>query len=458
MLKNWLGDRDFWKRAMRLALPIAFQNLLLSSFALIDTMMIGPLGGDAIAAVGAAGQLSWLMNLMLFGLTSGAAVFISQYWGVKDKDGIHRTYGLLLAGTAVSAVLFCLISLVFPRQFVGFYVESSEQQTIQYGVEYLQIAGLSYLAIALTQSLGTVLRSTENVKIPLVGSFVSLLGNIGFNYLFIYKMGMGVRGAALGTVISAWVAPVAVFLVSWYQKNIAITSFKRLFDWRRSFLKQYAIVCAPVLINEMLWAVGTTTYIAIFGRASKEFLTAMTIFKSVEGMAFAFFVGLCHACSVMVGKSVGQGNRQAAHDDARRFTVSMFLISVVVGLALIASRTLVLKLFDVSAVEYAYTFAIMLIYGLEIPIRNIPYVLIVGIFRASGDTRIGVLFDVLGVWVIAIPITLLTVFVWKLPLPLCYFIMLISEDLLKAVLCIFRFRSGKWFHPITEFGRATLEK
>ena len=184
----------------------------------------------------------------------------------------------------------------------------------------------------------------------------------------------------------------------------------------------------------------------------------MTIFKPVEGMAVAFFVGLRHACSVMAGKSVGQGNRQAAHDDARRFTVSMFLISVVVGLALIASRTLVLKLFDVSAVEYAYTFAIMLIYGLEIPIRNIPYVLIVGIFRASGDTRIGVLFDVLGVWVIAIPITLLTVFVWKLPLPLCYFIMLISEDLLKAVLCIFRFRSGKWFHPITEFGRATLEK
>ncbi len=458
-MKNWLGDRDFWKRALRLALPIAFQNLLISSFALIDTMMIGHLGAKAIAGVYAAGQLSWLMNLMLFGLTSGAAVFIAQYWGIKDKDGIHRTYGLLLTSTCISAILFCLISLIFPYFFVSRFVDQTTgQEAIQYGVEYLQIAGLSYLGIAITQSLGTVLRSTEKVKIPLIGSALSLLGNIGFNYLFIHKMGMGVRGAAIATVISAWIAPIILFLVSLYERNIAITSFNRLFDWRGTFLKQYALICAPVLINEMLWAVGTVFYTAMFGNASEDFFAAIGIFKSVEGMAFSFFVGLCHACSVMVGKSVGQGNREAAQQDARRFATSMFFVSIVVGLALIACRPLILQLFNVTPVVYDYTFTIMLIYGLEIAIRNIPYVLIVGIFRAGGDTKIGLIYDVLGVWIIALPVTYLTLFVFKLPPPLCYFIMLISEDLLKSLLCLWRFKSGKWFRPVTEFGQAALEK
>ena len=102
MWKKWFGDADFWRSALRLALPIAVQNLLMSSFARVDTMMIGSLGKVAVAAVGGAGQLSWLMNIVIFGFTSGASVFISQFWGNKDMMGIRHTYGLLLLNTSFS--------------------------------------------------------------------------------------------------------------------------------------------------------------------------------------------------------------------------------------------------------------------------------------------------------------------------------------------------------------------
>ena len=113
-LKTLFADRAFWRSALRLALPIALQNLLLSSFTLIDTVMIGSLGDVPLAAVGMAGQWSWVMNILFFGVSSGAAVFLSQYWGVRDIRGIHRTFGLLLTGACIPAVLFMLVGRLAP--------------------------------------------------------------------------------------------------------------------------------------------------------------------------------------------------------------------------------------------------------------------------------------------------------------------------------------------------------
>ena len=125
MLEKYFGGRDFWNAVLRLAIPIAFQNLLTSSFTLVDTIMIGQLGEVPLAAVGMAGQWSWLLNIVLFGFMSGASVFIAQYWGTKDMPGIQRTYGLLLVCAAAGGLIFMGVGLCAPGWVLGLFTQEA---------------------------------------------------------------------------------------------------------------------------------------------------------------------------------------------------------------------------------------------------------------------------------------------------------------------------------------------
>jgi len=171
MLKKFFQDRVFWKHALTLALPISLQNILVSSFALVDSFMVGSLGGDALAAVGMAGKLSWLLNLVLFGFNSGAAVFIAQFWGVKDEDSIRKSFGLATLSALSAALLFTLAGACAPQWVMSFFTK--EEEIILLGTEYLQTAVISYGAVCLNNLMATLLRSTENPKLPLYSSLVN---------------------------------------------------------------------------------------------------------------------------------------------------------------------------------------------------------------------------------------------------------------------------------------------
>ena len=206
-VKSLFADRGFWRSALRLAIPIALQNLLLSSFTLVDTVMIGSLGDVPLAAVGMAGQWSWVMNILFFGVNSGASVFLAQYWGVRDVRGIQRTFGLLLVGALAPALLFTGVGLLAPGFVMRLFTK--DPVVIEQGCSYLTAACFSYVALALSQAASTLLRSTEEVRLPVAASLCSVLTNALLNYALIFgRFGapaMGLRGAAIATAIAAWV-------------------------------------------------------------------------------------------------------------------------------------------------------------------------------------------------------------------------------------------------------------
>ncbi|MEG1605856.1 MAG: MATE family efflux transporter [Clostridia bacterium] len=443
-----LVDRDFLRVTLRLAVPIALQKLLISSFSMVDTVMVGRLGDTALAAVGIAGQWAFLMNVVFFGLTSGLAVFVSQYWGRKDMDGIHRAYGLALTTSFVISAAFMVLALMIPRQVVRLFTK--DEEVVAEAAAYLLIAAFSYPASALSQVFSTVLCSTEQVKLPMYVSIVSVAANMALNALFMFGMGMGVRGAALGTLFSTWITPVVTYLVARRRKYALVTPFRRLIDWTPAFVKRYFTLSLPVLMNESLWALGTTSFNMIYGQLSTEFFAAITIFRSIEAVATTFFWGLCHAASVVVGKHVGAGDMMEAKRDANRFVVLGTIIAVGVGLLMVLGRPILLAPFEVSAAAYDYAWMILLIYGLEQGIRTFPAMSIVGIFRAGGDTRTGLLYDGVCLWLFALPVTLVCGVVLKLPLTLTYLLMLLTDDVPKLILCIKRLKSGKWIMPIRQ--------
>ena len=464
MFKKYFGDMGFWRIALKLAFPVAMQNLLTSSFILVDTIMVGQLGDLSLSAVGMAGQFGWFLNMITFGMCSGAAVFISQYWGAKDTAGIRRTYGIAVVSVCLISALFFVIGLLFPEGVVRIF--NREPDVVEAGAAYLRIACWSYLATGVNMVFCIVLRSTENVKLPMYVSLVTTVLNAFMDYGLIFGAfgmpEMGIRGAALATVISAWAGPVLILAVSAIQRNMLITPLKELFGFNRRSIAQYYEKATPVIINETLWGLGTLLFSVIFANLGYQYYAAVTIFRTFDNIAFVFFIGLCNASSIMVGKNVGAGHIKRAVEDSRRFVLFVSLCSVLTGVLIIIFRFQLASVFNLSGSitqeTLKLTASLLLVYGIELPMRNLPYILIVGTFRPGGDTKIGMKLDLLSLWLCSVPLTTLAAFVFKLPFIAVFAIMYIAEDYLKVILCVKYYFTYNWLRPVTEQGIKGLEE
>lgn len=464
MFKKYFGDMGFWRIALKLAFPVAMQNLLTSSFILVDTIMVGQLGDLSLSAVGMAGQFGWFLNMITFGMCSGAAVFISQYWGAKDTTGIRRTYGIAVVSVCLISALFFVIGLLFPEGVVRIF--NREPDVVEAGAAYLRIACWSYLATGVNMVFCIVLRSTENVKLPMYVSLVTTVLNAFMDYGLIFGAfgmpEMGIRGAALATVISAWAGPVLILAVSAIQRNMLISPIKELFGFNKRSIAEYYEKATPVIINETLWGLGTLLFSVIFANLGYQYYAAVTIFRTFENIAFVFFIGLCNASSIMVGKNVGAGHIKRAVEDSRRFVLFVSLCSVLTGVLIIIFRFQLASVFNLSGSitpeTLKLTASLLLVYGIELPVRNLPYILIVGTFRPGGDTKIGMKLDLLSLWLCSVPLTTLAAFVFKLPFIAVFAIMYAAEDYLKAILCVKYYFTYNWLRPVTDQGIKGLEE
>jgi len=435
---------------LSIAIPLTLQNLLFSSFMLIDTVMVGSLGDLPLAAVGMAGKWSWFLNIVLFGCTSGAAVFIAQYFGAGDHKGIHRTYGLMSILSLASALVFMACALLIPETVVGMFTK--DPQAIEAATVYLRIIALSYPFQAMGKSASTLLQSTQRVVIPFVGAACSVVTNIVLNALLIFGLcgfpAMGVAGAALASAIAAVVNAVVIYGLALSRGTMLRAPLREMLDISRSFVRDYVRVGAPAMFNETIWALSILIYSAIFGHMSTEAYASITVVKSIEDLTCVAIHGMCSACAVMIGSYVGQGKYDHAKACARYHIAVTTALSVVIGGSLFFLKGPIMSLFGVSDVVRADSMAVMMIYGAEMAIRNIPLMLVVGTFRAGGDTKYGLIVDLISAYLIGIPVTAVAGLVLHASVPVTYAIMYCVEDILKVIVYGRHFLSDRWIKPV----------
>lgn len=456
-------NKTFWKSALTLAVPVALQNMLTSSFTLADTLLVSRLGDIALSSVGMVGQWGWLMNMVIFGFCSGTTVFVSQFWGANDKKRIHSTLGTALVSVLVVSGIFTVISLAIPQYVLRMF--NSDPEIIAEGSKYLSVVAYSYFAVAITNILSTVLRSTEEVRLPMYVSGFTTLLNIFLDYCMIFgKCGfaeMGIKGAALATSVSAWAGVAVIVIVSVIRKTIIICPFKEIFCFKKNEVREFYKKSVPVVFNEGMWGAGTFAFNLIYANMGYEYFASVTILRSFENIAFVFFIGLCSACSVMVGKSIGKGKIEEGVADSKRFAFLVPSLAVFVSVIIILLRHQLVGIFNmgsnISEVTLNSAVIIMTIYACELPIRMVPYIQVVGIFRSGGDTVTGVKYDLCCLWLISLPATLITVHLIKAPFVVAFAVMYIFEDYFKTFLCIRHYRSKKWLKPVTKEGRDALE-
>ena len=463
MLNGFFGGKKFWRAVVSLGVPIAIQNLLTSSFVLVDTLMISSLGDVSLASVGMAGQWSWLLNLTLFGFSSGASVFFSQYYGDRNLKGIKTTYGIVMFFVLVASLLFAFFGFFIPKQIISIF--NRDAQVLQIGARYLKIAVFSYPAIAINQIICVYLRSTKRAKLPMYVAALTTVLNAVMDYALIFgKFGcprLEIEGAAIATCISAWIGPVVLLMVLVCQRDeIVCAPIRELFGFKVANIRLFFSRALPVLMNEILWGLGTFTLNVVFSNMGYEYYAAMTILKTFENLAFAFFVGLDNACCVMVGQEIGGGKIKEGLKDARRFLILVPVVAAVTATLVIIFKSQLISVFNMAGTITKTTLdtasKIAIVYAVTMPTRNFQYVIITGVFRSGGDTKTGLRYDLLCLWGIAIPAAVIMAFVLKLPFVIVYALCIVFEDLPKFVLCLRHFLSKKWIMPVTETGKAAL--
>lgn len=441
---------NFTRTMLSIAIPLTLQNLLFSSFTLIDTVMVGRLGDLPLAAVGMAGKWSWFLNIVLFGCTSGAAVFIAQYFGAGDEEGIHRTYGLMSILSLASGLVFMLCGLLIPEVVIGMF--TSDPRAIAEASVYLRIIAFSYPFQGLAKSASTLLQSTQRVVIPFIGAACSVVTNVVLNALLIFGLcgfpAMGIAGAALASAIAVVVNALVIYVLGFARKTMLRAPLGKMLDISRSFVKDYIRIGAPAMFNETIWALSILIYSSIFGHMSTEAYASITVVKSIEDLTCVAVFGMCSACAVMIGSYVGKGEYDKAKACARYHIGLVTAMSVVIGISLFILKEPIMSLFGVSEIVRADSMAVMMVYGAEMALRNIPLMLVVGTFRPGGDTKYGLIVDTISAYLIGIPLTAFVGLVLHMSVPVTYAVMYFVEDALKTVVYGRHFFSSKWIKPV----------
>ncbi|MGB4659164.1 MAG: MATE family efflux transporter, partial [Mobilitalea sp.] len=318
-IKKMLQDKVFMKRTFTIAIPIVLQNLLNNLLNLVDTLMIGRLGDESLAAVGLANKVFFVFSLLMFGICSGSGILASQYYGRREMLNIKRVLKMSLLIGVVGSMLFLIAGFFFPTFVMSIF--TPDKEIIKIGAAYLVVIAVSYPLTAITNVFISILRSMNYVKLPVFITSIAIAVNITLNYAFIFghfgAPRMGVAGAALATVI-ARVVECGLMLIIVYSHKVGDdgvgdfihTKYDKFKEngvafLNRPFLQKFLYTASPVIANEFMWGLGVTMYSLVYGRMGTEAMAAITITGSVEQVTMVFFFGICNAAAVILGNELG---------------------------------------------------------------------------------------------------------------------------------------------------------
>ena len=441
---------SFYRTVIALVVPMALQNLINVGVTAADVIMLGAVGEDALSGASLAGQVQYIMTLFLFGLTSGATVLTAQYWGKGDKDAIEKILGIAVKTAVFVTALFTAAALAAPGLLLRIF--TSDPVVIAEGIKYLRIVAFTYVMIGITQAYLYIMRSVERVIVATVVYLLSLICNIIMNSIFIFGLfglpAMGVSGAALGTLCARILEVVLVAgYARFFNKDIklrlryVIHTDKVLFG---DFMK-YAL---PVVINEVMWGLGTAANTAILGHMGSPVVAANSVAQVARQLATVVSFGLSSAAAIYLGKTIGEKKMEHARAYAKRFIGLSLIMGVLGGAVILIASPVASAFLSLSAEAKDYLRIMFFVMSYFVIGQALNTTMVVGIFRSGGDTRFGLILDVSTMWCCSILLGFLAAFVFKLSVPIVYMI-LMSDEIIKIPITSWRYRSCKWLRDVT---------
>ena len=449
-LIDFYRDPEYFPNIRRIALPIIAQQFMFSALNMAGIVFVGQKGDAAVAAVGLANQIVFLLTLVHFGIVSGAAMFTAQFWGRHDIPNLRRVLGLCLALALSVSLIFFTLAQSMPTALLRIY--SDDPAVIALGTDYIRIYSWTFIFLAITFSYAFVMRSTGDVRTPTYISVAALGLSTFLSYSLIFgRFGfpaMGIEGVAVATLIARTLECLTLLLIVYRRVDSPVAArLSELMGINREFFGKVFHAMYPVILNELFWSLGITAYNAIYGHMSTESIATINIINSVEQVAFVIFIGISNATSVLVGNRIGAGKEDEAYLYAGRSLGLGFAGGILMGALLQLLRVPVLSLFNVSPDVIEGASRVLIIVSIFMAIRINNMTIVVGILRAGGDTRFSLFLDGIIIWLVGVPMAYIGAFVLDLPV---YFVYLcaMSEEATKWLLGFNRYFSRKWINNL----------
>lgn len=443
-------DRSFYRMLCALAVPISLQNLITFAVGFADNLMVSRLGDAAVSGVFMGNQIQTFLQLMLTGVVQTTGILAAQYWGKRDMPAIKQIVSLSMRAGLLLGLITMLAALLLPSRLIGLLTPDPE--VIAEGTVYLSTVAWSFLFYAVSQIVIAAMRSVENARVGLYLSLITLVVNIGLNYLFIFgKCGlpaMGIFGAALATLISRIVECAAAVLYARFAEfkmNLRIRDFLTPVD--RTLTRDFFRYGAPIMAGEIVWAINTVTQSGILGRFSKEVISASSIAGNMHNLVYIWVRGLASAVAVITGKTVGAGLVEKVREYARTTQILFLGVGLFTASFILLIRMPFLSLFAVSASaqQYAAQFLIVMAVSMLGTCYQMPC--LSGLVKAGGDTSFVFKNDTIHVFCIVLPSALLASYLGAPPVAV--YACLKCDQILKCFVAAVKVNRYQWIRNLT---------
>ncbi len=449
MKKNVSGTGSVYKEVLHLSLPIALQNIFSTAVTSADVVMVGYISQDALSATSLAGQIQFVLNLIFLGLTLGTGLMTAQYWGRKDIRTIENILGLALKiGTAI-AFVFSTGACFFAPQLMRLF--TSETVLIEYGTVYLRIAGISYLFMSVSQIYQAVIKAIGQVRKSTLISSTALVLNIIFNAVFIFGWfglpGLGVAGAALGTLLARGIEMMWCLGESFFGNSIKIRRCG-ITARNRILLRDFWSCALPITLNGLSWGSAFATYSVIMGHLGSDVVAANSIATVARNFAMVGCNGLASGAGIYLGALLGRDELKKAEKDSAEILKMTVGLGIAGGILIILASPVLLRLVELTEGAGGYLRTMLLINAAYVVTKALNVMFNNGIFCAGGDTRFGLICDTIDMWCFSVPLGILCAFLWKLP-PMAVYLVLCLDELAKLPFAYHHYRNNSWVKNIT---------
>lgn len=447
--KRVQAKNSFFRTVCSIAIPVALQSVLQSSFSVIDQIMVGQLGSVSVAGVGLAGKFASVYSVLVSAVGVVAGIMISQYMGQKNKREMHRSFWMNLWISLGIAILFTVGCMGMPERIMSLY--STDADTIQAAADYLRIYAGTFVPVAATLIFSTLYRCLEKASIPLVASTAAAVLNTGMNYVLIFgKCGfapMGVEGAAIASVLSQCIACMFLVILLFHYKEKEQSDWEAAQEPSRFNWSQYAAMLLPILTCELLWSLGENVYAIIYGHLGTIACAAMTLTNPIQGIMIGALCGMSQAASIIVGKMLGNEEYDQAYQAGKKIVWYTFCGALLMSVILVLAAPLYVEIYQVEETTKVLTRQILIAYALVAPFKVLNMTLGGGIIRSGGKTKYVMVIDIIGTWVFGVPLGLLSAFVWKLSIPYVYFILSL-EECVRFAISLEVFKKRSWMQKL----------
>lgn len=447
--KRSMDRREFRRKLTSLILPITFQQFMLAVVSASDALMVGVIGQDLLSAVSLASQITFVYNLFLMAMTIGTSMFAAQYWGKGDKDAVERILGIVLRSSMSVSFVFFSAATFLPGLLMRIF--TTDPQLIHYGVQYLQIVGVTYLLCGISQVYLCIMKNSGLASMSMLISSAAALLNIILNAVLIYGLfgapRMEAGGAAAATAIARGAELLWVFAELTKKGRIKIR-FAYIRRPDQGLRKNFWHYTLPVLGNELVWGGGFTMYSVIMGHLGTDAVAANSIANIAKNLIASLAGGIGNGGSIMVGNELGAGRLETAKAYGRKLCHIAVVSGILSGIFLLLLSPLVLEITDLSPQAEEYLRWMLAMCAVYMVGKYVNGTTVAGIFCAGGDSRFGFLCDAVTLWCFTVPVGLLAAFVFKWPVLAVYFIVN-SDEIVKLPAVYRHYRKYKWLKDLT---------